>query len=298
MTHHAEPVGRKLAQAREQRGLTIEEAALETKIRPHQIAALEADDYSIFPSNTYARGFLQIYGRFLDVDVRDITRQLEGSAPISIAEYQYLNIVQDTAPLPVSSTRRDREIDARRPSMAPLIVFVLMLGAIAIGFHLFLQSQRLELAQQRSPDEPPTQSSGAPAPTSPAPNIPPAVPVATGAVVPVPANAPLLTPPSPPPPLAQAPAPQLQPAPNVPQPAVPPAIHEIVLEPRTKMTWVRIRRDDPASEPIFDGELYPDVGPLKLRGSRFFIEIREPDALNILKDGQPLAYQPPGITIQ
>jgi cytoskeletal protein RodZ len=296
MTHHAEPVGRKLAQAREQLGLTIEEAALETKIRPHQIAAIEADDYSVFPSNTYARGFLQIYGRFLNVDVRSIARQFEGSAPLSIAEYQYLNIVQDTSPIPIS-TRRDREVQSRRPSMAPLIVFVLLLGAMAIGFHLFLQAQRLELAQQRSPGEPSPATPG-PETELPASGPRPVVPVAAGAVVPIPASPRVLTPVPPLPPLAQTPPQSAQqPAAGL-QPAGPPTIHEILIEPRSKMTWIRIRRDDPASEPIFDGELYPNVGPLKLKGIRFYIEIQEPDALNILKDGQPLAYQPPGITIQ
>ena len=72
-----ESIGKKLAQARLARGLTLEEAAMETRIRAKQLAALEADDYSSFANNTYARGFLLMYGKFLNVDVRAFARELE-----------------------------------------------------------------------------------------------------------------------------------------------------------------------------------------------------------------------------
>ena len=47
-----------LARARLARGLTIDEAAHETKVRPDKIVALESDDYSRFANNAYAKGFL------------------------------------------------------------------------------------------------------------------------------------------------------------------------------------------------------------------------------------------------
>ena len=87
------------------------------------------------------------------------------------------------------------------------------------------------------------------------------------------------------------------PTPAVSQPSSLPTVNELVVEP-IKKTWVRIRRDDPNAEPIFDDVLYPKVGSLKLKGSRFYLEIREADAVTLLKNGQPLAYRPPGITIQ
>src|SRR5215207_7813954 len=86
-----ESVGKKLTQARLQRGLTIDEAAHATKLRPDKIAALESDDYSRFANNAYAKGFLQIYGRFLNVDISDFARTLDSSNPISVSDYQYLS---------------------------------------------------------------------------------------------------------------------------------------------------------------------------------------------------------------
>jgi cytoskeleton protein RodZ len=304
MTELVEPVGRKLAKAREARGLTLEEAALETRIRPTQIAALEADDYSSFASNTYARGFLLIYGKFLGVDVREVARGLESGNPISIAEYQYLNAYPEVEPERAAPTRREQPV-SRRPSLAPLIVFVLMLAGAGLGVHLYLQAQRLESAESKTPSSnvenvaPHSGPGAAPAATATTSIVSPAA--APGArTVPLQAN-------PTPPPLANArPAdadrafvvpPTAPAATPVPQSNVLPPVNELIVEP-LKKTWVRIRRDDPNAEPIFDDVLYPKVGALKLKGSKFFLDIREPDAVSLRKNGQPLAYQPPGITIQ
>ncbi len=64
-----EGLGKRFQEARLARGLTLDEAARMTKIRPSRLAEIEAEDFSQFPSLAYAKGFLQIYGKFLDVDV-------------------------------------------------------------------------------------------------------------------------------------------------------------------------------------------------------------------------------------
>jgi cytoskeletal protein RodZ len=74
-----ESVGKRLSKARLKRGLSIDEAAHATRLRPDKIVALENDDYSMFANNVYAKGFLQIYGRFLDVDVSEYARSLESA---------------------------------------------------------------------------------------------------------------------------------------------------------------------------------------------------------------------------
>lgn len=292
MTEIAEPVGRKLAKAREARGLALEEAAIETRIRASQLAALEADDYGAFPNNTYARGFLLIYGRFLGVDVREVARNLEGSNPINVDAYQYLTAFPEAEPQRDAPRRREAEPRSRRPSLAPLIVFVLLLGAGALGVHLYLQAQRLESAP--TPSTATNVEAVTPATASPAPAaatiVPQAAPVAPK-TTPQPFagdRAFLATQPTP------APAPVTQPQPT---PAPLPPENELTVEP-LKKTHVTIRRDDPNAEPIFDDVLYPKVGSLKLKGARFFLEIREPDAVALRKNGQAVAYQPPGVTIQ
>ncbi|GHU05526.1 hypothetical protein FACS1894158_08610 [Betaproteobacteria bacterium] len=60
-------VGEQLRQKREVRGISLDEAATAIKLSPHQVAALEADDWSQFP-RTVTRGFVRNYARYLELD--------------------------------------------------------------------------------------------------------------------------------------------------------------------------------------------------------------------------------------
>ena len=306
-----ETIGKQLIRARQARGLSLEEAALETRIRPSQLAALEADDYSSFGNNTYARGFLQIYGRFLHVDVGTVTRELESGNPISVGDYQYLNAVSEQEPAreqPRARSAGGREPERRRPSLAPLIVFIVLVGVLALGTHFYIQAKRLDTSNEnpagtsgsvgeniRTPDGTPsplttasgTTGSPAPVPTPPA-HIP-GLPEGDRSLMGSRATLPPLAGPTP---AIGA----IQPAAAQPTAPAPP-VHELIVEP-LKKTWVRIRRDDPTAEPIYDDILYPKVGLLKLRGSRFWVESKEPDALALRRDGQTVAVPPPGEAIQ
>jgi cytoskeletal protein RodZ len=66
-------IGQQLQHARQARGLSIEEAAQSTRIRPHYLKALEADDASSLPSFVHGRGFLRNYAGFLGLDFAKLT---------------------------------------------------------------------------------------------------------------------------------------------------------------------------------------------------------------------------------
>src|SRR5689334_13166519 len=114
---HMESVGKRLAEARAAKGLSLDEAAHATRIRPDKLAAIEQDDLSGFPNNTYARGFLLIYGRFLGVDVSLLANQLQSGNPISVEDYQYLNVTPEEQ-LEQHTRMRPRETRPQRPSIA------------------------------------------------------------------------------------------------------------------------------------------------------------------------------------
>ena len=291
----AETIGKQLAQARAVKGLTLDEAAHLTKVRPDKLAALEQDDLSAFPNNTYARGFLLIYGRFLGVDVRSLASQLESGNPISIEDYQYLNAELDA--VPDQRTRmRPREATSRRPSIAPLIVFVVLIVVAAFVVNFFIK------AQQLSPLDPASRARAEAEPAVEKTNVEPAKPDAPAAtpapqataqsdrefVKPAPAPAAPTVPPSLP-----APTPRLSP------PGLAPlaAINELSIDP-VKKTRVRIRRNDFAGAPVFEDFLYPGVGPLKMKGAKFYIEVLDAGTVSIRVNGQPRAYQAPGLVIQ
>lgn len=61
-------LGKILREARESRGLTIEQVEEATRIRHVFLEALEDERFADMPSDVYARGFLRTYARFLDLD--------------------------------------------------------------------------------------------------------------------------------------------------------------------------------------------------------------------------------------
>jgi transcriptional regulator with XRE-family HTH domain len=66
----ADPViGPELAGARTRLGLTVDQLAERTRIRPHVIEALELDDFSACGGDFYARGHLRTLARVLGLDV-------------------------------------------------------------------------------------------------------------------------------------------------------------------------------------------------------------------------------------
>ena len=103
-----EGLGKKFQEARLARKLTLDEAARMTKIRPSRLAEIEADDFSQFPSLAYAKGFLLIYGKFLEVDVTPYLEAFEGSENMTVDGYSYLQESPAPKPArtPVIRTRR------------------------------------------------------------------------------------------------------------------------------------------------------------------------------------------------
>lgn len=61
-------VGQILKEAREAKLYSLEEIEKNTKIRIELLKALEADDYSKLPPETFVQGFIKNYGKFLSLD--------------------------------------------------------------------------------------------------------------------------------------------------------------------------------------------------------------------------------------
>jgi cytoskeletal protein RodZ len=294
-----ESIGKKLCQARLARGLSLEDAAHATRARPEKLIALENDDYGRFGSNAYAKGFLQIYGRYHNVDVSEHVRALEIPRQVTISDYQYLN----NAPEPETSRIQIQRYN-QRPSVLPVLMMLglIIIGAIFLAGYMFsVTMERLEpkTANQQStmPQASTTQAAavvktGSQAESGPAPRI----------------TEPTLTPIGESQPGLQlqpegATIPVVNPSPADASPDILPAVaaaqvaNEIIVEP-LKKTWVKIRRDSATAIPVFEDYLYPGAQPLKLRGEKFYVEVREQDAVQIRKNGSPIAYQSPGISIQ
>ena len=67
-----ESLGEKLKNAREIKDISLDQAGSDTKIALRYIEALEREDFSCFPSETYVTGFLRNYGVYLELDVQEL----------------------------------------------------------------------------------------------------------------------------------------------------------------------------------------------------------------------------------
>ncbi len=158
-------VGQLLRAAREARGISREEAAAVTRIKPVFLAALEEDDYHLLPDERYLLRFLEEYARFLNVDARAVQgRFAEQIAP-------------DPGSLAVFPVKRTITVPLRGLVPALLLLAVVIPSAF-IGFSLLLnrtrggqtpdRGERPELTREALPvrSPPSTPETGSPAPVA------------------------------------------------------------------------------------------------------------------------------------
>lgn len=257
----ADSPGKKLHDRRLEKQMSVAEASRLTHIRPDRIIDLEKDDYSNFPSLSYARGFLLIYARLLDVDVAGDAAKLENSNPVDIEEYEYLS----GRPAPLS-----RSAGSGRKAVAIIVAVVsIFFAGTAFVLRVVNNASRLDTLDQLALKQQP----------QPAAN-PQSTPVAEAQ-----------------PGASATPEPEVRKAEAVVPGQDSAANNEIVLHP-VKKAWVKIKKDSDASPPIFEDWLYPDANGLTLRGGKFWIQLSDGAAVEILKNGRTVPYNSPGIVVE
>jgi cytoskeletal protein RodZ len=308
-----EGLGKKFQEARLARNLTIDEAARMTKIRPARLAEIEADDFSQFPSLAYAKGFLLIYGKFLDVDVAPYLDAFEDSERMTVDGYSYLqeNRPQKPVSAPVVRRRRPAATTNDRISPMPLIFGVLVL---VVGFSvmkLILNVRRLApatapstaqvspsaslvpspkpgqpAAAPPSPDAVASASTPAPSASVPATVVPRAVAASTGPAEPEVRRAKPVRPEE----LAQAPAQTNS------SPAESGEQNRVAIRP-LKRTYVKVTVGDKDATPAFERWISPSDAPVEFRGKHVAIRVLDPDAVQITKNGKALEDGDEDVTV-
>jgi cytoskeletal protein RodZ len=67
-------VGNILKESRAEQNLSLEKAALATRLRPNHLAALEAGDYGKLPGGVYSEKILESYANFLNIDLEGLKK--------------------------------------------------------------------------------------------------------------------------------------------------------------------------------------------------------------------------------
>lgn len=296
-----ESLGNKLQQARLAKKISIEEAARITKIRASRLQEIENEDFSSFSSLAYAKGFLLIYGKFLDVDVTPYLDAFETSREVSVDGYSYLQEAPTTAPRPVV-----RRQPARRPALVPLLIAI---GVLVLG--LYLVKLLLNIQRITPRNGVPATSASVTVTPSPSPNeglvAPRAIPVegtpASEALVasPPPKAEPVTSPMATEPEIRRAlpvhPE-EVIPTPNQTRPTPSPQtnLNEVQIVP-VRLTYLRVKVDG-GTPPAFDDWLEPSHPPLSFRGHRVMLRIVDRGAVEIKKNGAVLAAGDADITFE
>jgi cytoskeletal protein RodZ len=300
-----EGLGRKFQEARKARNLSLEEAARLTRIRQSRLAEIEADDFSNFPSLAYAKGFLQIYGKFLEVDVSPYLDFFETSGHLTVDGYSYL---QDAPAPKAPRTAVTRRGENSRPSLVPFLIGIAILVA---GFWFLRFISNLQRITPRPPE---AAATATPSPTEAVATIvaPRALPVESPARVaatapPVKTTPTIAAPPATPVPTAIAVETPVLPAPRAVEPEVRRAIpvrpeevaaaqannesidaegpNRIDIKP-LKRTYMQVTIDDDPTKPAFERWVSPSDGTVEFRGHRFSVRVLDREAVQIRKNGK------------
>ncbi len=122
-------LGALLSTERERRGIAVEKAAKETRMRPQRIRDMEGDDLSHFTNPSYARMFIIAYAKYLGIPMQTIHDHLPDRGEPGSEGYQYINAAPDELPL----LRRDLVSRPLRRGWLPAIVVVSLLGLLAVA---------------------------------------------------------------------------------------------------------------------------------------------------------------------
>lgn len=100
-------IGEQLKQAREAKGLSLEQVSSAIHIRTLYLEALENDQRAALPSNVQGRGFLRLYAGLLDLPVDSLLAAWDGTAPVP----NIISLASDTkeisSPEPVEETPQE-----------------------------------------------------------------------------------------------------------------------------------------------------------------------------------------------
>jgi cytoskeletal protein RodZ len=134
----SDQIGGRLAEARQEAGLSIDDVIFRTRIPRGVINALEAGDFTFFSSPTYAKSFLGQYSSFLGVEA---TRWLDALQPA------YFVTNEAVGPL-LSPTESRKEVPERDSERSGNLVSALTLFAVTAGL-LFVAVKGYEYLDAR-----------------------------------------------------------------------------------------------------------------------------------------------------
>lgn len=116
-------IGQSLRGAREARGISREEAAAATRIKPVFLAAMEEDDYHLLPDERYLLRFVAEYATFLNLNPEEVQRRFSD------------RIARDRGSLAIFPVKRTVTLSLRR-LLPALLLLAFLIPTVFIGLSL------------------------------------------------------------------------------------------------------------------------------------------------------------------
>jgi hypothetical protein len=118
-------IGNSLHEARIRQGLEFPEVELATKIRVKYIRALEQEEFSVLPGETYVRGFLRTYADYLGLDGQLYVDEY-------VSRYAPEHRRDEAPPERVQRPRRRRDRGVERKGVVLALLGIAVLAALVI----------------------------------------------------------------------------------------------------------------------------------------------------------------------
>ncbi len=293
----AERIGKQLEAARRAKQLSLDDAVRATKIKAARLQDLENEEFSQFPTLVYARGFLNIYAKYLGVDASEYLEHMASGNAVGTDGYSYLD-AGDTEAKDVARRKPPSNLPKLIIGGAIVTVFLVgLLGWWLISWYIGRLSPADEamLDQLESAEVVGVEPEVAPTPS------PTPAPLARADSEPRPPGAAIAAA-TPPPTPTPTPEPVIMRAipvnpDDVPEISETEANYEIEIRP-VRATQVRVHLYALENQPIYDSALAPDAEPLVYRGARFWITAEDPTAIRVLRNGQEISFMESPLLIE
>ncbi|KGX93323.1 hypothetical protein N781_11860 [Pontibacillus halophilus JSM 076056 = DSM 19796] len=116
-------IGDRLKEAREAKGLSLDDVQQETKIQKRYLQAIETGNFSIMPGKFYTRAFIRQYAEAVGLDPDEVMEEHKGELPSS-GDEEYVQY---------SRAERQREQQSDKTSVFASAFPKLIVGALLIG---------------------------------------------------------------------------------------------------------------------------------------------------------------------
>jgi cytoskeletal protein RodZ len=160
-------IGKRLREAREKAEMSVDDVVYRARIPRSVVEALEAEDFSVFTSPTYAKSFLRQYSEYLKVDAEPWLNALVPASYVSGESWQPMFAGGEPAPVPMKRQTRDpRRQEQEVPPGAgkwSAVWLMAMTAALVFGVVKGYQVFDEKFGKEESPKKEQVQEAKAPA---------------------------------------------------------------------------------------------------------------------------------------